>query len=260
MAERFIVEADGFDVHHNQAVEEFLLRNLEAGDCGIYLWRNARTVVCGRNQDVRRECRVEELVADGGKIAKRLSGGGAVYHDLGNLNFSFFATEGEYDVARQLGVVQRALKSFGIIAEKTGRNDLAVDGRKFSGNAFLKQGFRRLHHGTIMLEVDSSALEKYLTPAPIKLAKNGVASVVSRTVNLKSIAPTMTVEDLTAELKRVYAAEYGASERKMFSALELTEIAKLEKRFASDEWLYAAPGEFSDDGIEEIFTEEWRKA
>lgn len=261
MARRFIVEADGFDVHHNQAIEEFLLRQLSAGDCGLYLWRNARTVVCGRNQDVRKECRVEVLRADGGKAAKRLSGGGAVYHDLGNLNFSFFADEHEYDVARQLGIVVTALSAFGIRAEKTGRNDLVVDGRKFSGNAFLKQGFRRLHHGTIMLKVDKAALTKYLTPAPIKLARNGVASVVSRTINRKSIAPALTVEALIGELKRVYAKEYGAMEREEWTQEEREEIAGYERRFASDEWLFSIPGQgTSDDGIEEIFIEEWRNA
>lgn len=260
MANRFIVEADGFDVHRNQAMEEFLLRRLNAGDCGLYLWRNARTVVCGRNQSVRRECAVEALSADGGKVAKRLSGGGAVYHDLGNLNFSFFADEREYDIPRQLGVVAKALSAFGIQAEKTGRNDLAVDGRKFSGNAFLKQGFRRLHHGTIMLEVNAAALAKYLTPAPVKLARNGVASVVSRTVNLRSLNPSLTVEALAEELKRVYAEEYGAKPHAPFTPEDRAEMARLEARFASDEWLFAAPGENSDDGIEEIFLEEWRQA
>lgn len=260
MANRFIVEADGFDVHHNQAMEEFLLRRLEAGDCGLYLWRNARTVICGRNQSVRSECATARLVADGGKVAKRLSGGGAVYHDLGNLNFSFFADEHEYDVPRQLGVVAKALAAFGIRAEKTGRNDLAVDGRKFSGNAFLKQGFRRLHHGTIMLEVNAEALAKYLTPTPIKLARNGVASVVSRTINLKALNSSLTVEKLTDELKRVYAEEYGAVCHTGFTPAERDEIARLEARFASDEWLFSEPGEGSNDGIEEIFLEEWRKA
>ena len=260
MADRFIVEADGFDVHRNQAVEAFLLGRLKAGDCGLYLWRNARAVVCGRNQSVRRECAVDALAADGGKVARRLSGGGAVYHDLGNLNFSFFADEREYDVRRQLGVVARALAAFGIRAEKTGRNDLAADGRKFSGNAFLKQGFRRLHHGTIMLEVDAAALARYLTPAPVKLARNGVASVVSRTVNLRALCPALTVERLAEELKRAYAAEYGAGPRAAFSSAERDEIRRLEARFASDEWLYSAPGEGSDDGIGEIYLEEWRRA
>lgn len=260
MANRFIVEAEGFDVHRNQAMEEFLLRRLNAGDCGLYLWRNARTVICGRNQSARRECAVEALAADGGKVAKRLSGGGAVYHDLGNLNFSFFADEKEYDIPRQLGVVAKALAAFGIRAEKTGRNDLAVDGRKFSGNAFLKQGFRRLHHGTIMLEVDAEALAKYLTPAPVKLARNGVASVVSRTVNLRSLNPSLTVEALAEALKRIYAEEYGARPHAAFTPEDRAEMARLEARFASAEWLFAAPGEGSDDGIEEIFLEEWKKS
>ena len=261
MARRFIVEADGFDVHRNQAIEAFLLHDLKAGDAGLYLWRNARTVVCGRNQDVRRECRVEELLADGGKVAKRLSGGGAVYHDLGNLNFTFLAMADEYDIARQLGVIQTALAAFGIRAEKTGRNDLAVDGRKFSGNAFLKQGERRLHHGTIMLEVNVDALRKYLTPAPVKLARNGVASVVSRTVNLKALVPDLAVEALAAELRRVFAAKYAVNEpSRVFTAADETAIEQERIRFASPEWLYAAPGTGSDDGIEEIFTEEWRKA
>ena len=163
------VMADGTVPYRNQAVEELLMRTVEPETCILYLWQNRQTVVVGRNQNSRAECRVELLERDGGYLARRLSGGGAVFHDLGNLNFSFLAMDPNYCVERQQKVVLAAVRTFGLAAEITGRNDITIDGRKFSGNAFMSSGARHCHHGTLLLGADTSRMERYLNVSHDKL-------------------------------------------------------------------------------------------
>ena len=135
------------DPFYNLAIEQHLLDIVPKGSCILYLWQNKHTVVIGKNQNCWKECKMQELADDGGRMVRRLSGGGAVYHDLGNLNFTCVTHKEDYDVARQLDVILTALHALGIHAEKSGRNDLHVDGRKFSGNAFYDNGSRCFHHG-----------------------------------------------------------------------------------------------------------------
>ncbi len=127
---------DCIDPHTNLAMEDALLQSLPADTALLFLWQNRHTVVIGSGQNAWRECNTALLEKEGGTLARRSSGGGAVYHDLGNLNFSFIVPREDYDVDRQLHVVTDAVRRLGLAAEKSGRNDLLIDGRKFSGNAF----------------------------------------------------------------------------------------------------------------------------
>ncbi len=163
-------ESPSVNPYYNLSLEKYLFDHIKDGELTLYLWQNQRTVVCGRNQNVYQECRVSQLLEDGGHPTRRLSGGGAVFHDLGNLNFTFLVRDAGYDVDKQLSVILKACRTLGINVEKTGRNDITVDGKKFSGNAFYSSGERRYHHGTLMISVDKDMLSYYLNVDKTKLA------------------------------------------------------------------------------------------
>lgn len=169
--------AKGHNPHRNLAMEALLTESMPEGEAGLMLWQNDNAVIIGAGQNAWRECDIAAMERDHVALARRPSGGGAVFHDLGNLNFSFFLPRGEYDVQRQLRVVLSAVRAFGVEAEMTGRNDLTADGRKFSGNAFRFVHDRALHHGTLLVCADMARGEKYLSVSPEKLKSKGVASV-----------------------------------------------------------------------------------
>ena len=202
-------ESGSFDPFWNLALEQHLLETVEGGCCLLYLWQNQKTVVIGRNQNPWAECRADLLESEGGHLARRLSGGGAVFHDLGNLNFTFIVPTGDYDLAKQQRVLLAACRCFGVPAELNGRNDLITNGRKFSGNAFYRSGQRAYHHGTLLVDVDGEQLMRYLTPPRAKLEARGVASVRARVVNLRELCPAVTVEGLKQALVESFEEVYG---------------------------------------------------
>ena len=215
---------------------------LSQGNVGatLYLWQNERTVVIGRNQNAWRECRAERLESEGGKLARRTTGGGAVFHDLGNLNFSLIVPRADYDLARQLSVVRNAVESFGIKTAFSGRNDLilAKTSAKFSGNAFRHEKNASLHHGTLLVGADMERLSRYLAPSPQKLAAKGVKSVLSRVENLSAHATDLTIEALSSALTRSFMAEYGDGETIAEDVFSARAIAEATERFSSRAWIY----------------------
>ncbi len=241
-----IYESQSFDPYSNLAIEKHLMDITPAGCCVLYLWQNQNTVVIGKNQNAWLECRTSLLAEEQGVLARRLSGGGAVFHDLGNLNFTFLMPKEEYDLDRQLSVIQAACALAGIRAERSGRNDLLAEGRKFSGNAFYQNSTHAYHHGTLMLDVDKEKLGRYLSPPKAKLQAKGVASVRSRVVNLKELSPALTVEKMKEHMTEAFCQIYGMQA----SALTLTEedlsaIRSLSAVYGSWEYLYGTPLPFS---------------
>lgn len=230
--------------YRNLALEERLFNDVQPGVCILYLWQNQRTVVIGRNQNARAQCRVDALSADGGHLARRLSGGGAVFHDLGNLNFTFLVRNEDYDLSRQLAVIAGAAAVYGLRAELSGRNDLLIDGRKFSGNAFYRSGDHRYHHGTLLADVDMAQMTRYLTPDASKLKAKGVDSVRSRVVNLRELCPAVTIEGLKEAMISAFGEVYGLSVEPLPEPEEAL-LAKSRERFASFDWLF---------GQERLFT------
>lgn len=235
----FVLDTGCTDPRHNLALEEHLLGRVGPGECILYLWQNQRTVVIGRNQLASQECRVQALKADGGHLVRRLSGGGAVYHDLGNLNFTFLTTRADYDVEKQTDTILRAVRALGVPAEKNGRNDLTAAGGKFSGHAYYKAGSQCYHHGTLMLSVDLSPLEKYLNVSPLKLEAKGVASVRARVVNLRDFQPRLTLEGLKQALVTAFGQVYGLPVTSLGEEdLDQAALARGVARFSDPAWTY----------------------
>ena len=235
----YIFETDSLDPYHNLAMEEYLLDTLPYDSALLYFWQNERTVVIGRNQSSDNEVNIETLEADGGHLARRLSGGGAVYHDTGNLNFTFIVNKKDFDRAKQDQVIMWALDQLGIHAEVNGRNDLVINGCKFSGHAYYHGSKNSYHHGTIMVDVNNDDLVRYLNVSKKKLTSKKVESVRSRVINLKDVREDITLEELKAALKNSFVKTYGLSAEKVSeSDLDDERISELEMKFASPEWKY----------------------
>lgn len=233
------IESTEFCPYHNLAVEEYLLLKCQEQECILYLWQNQHTIVIGRNQNAWKECLVSRLEEEGGQLARRLSGGGAVYHDLGNLNFTFLVRKENYNLEKQLQVIIEAVRKLGIKAEKSGRNDILADGKKFSGNAFYEQKQFCYHHGTLMVDVNIGELSKYLTVSKDKLKSKGVDSVKSRVANLKEFIPELTVSRLKAVLRDAFEEVYGYEAAILKEAdLDQKLVRESTDKFGSKEWKY----------------------
>lgn len=241
-----LYESHSFDPHYNLAVEQYLLETVGEDEIVLYLWQNENTVVIGRNQNPWKECRTALLNEEGGTLARRLSGGGAVFHDLGNLNFTFLVSQAQYDLQRQLSVICQAVNALGVRAEISGRNDILAEGRKFSGNAFYKNGKQAYHHGTLLVCADMEKLGRYLSPSKAKLQSKGVDSVRSRVMNLTELQPDITIPALKAALAAAFAQVYGgAVEQISEETLDSTLIAALTEKNGSWQWLYGQKLPFS---------------
>lgn len=231
--------SNSFEPFLNLAVEDWLFQHCEKESVVCYLWRNERTVVIGQNQNPYAECNVDMLEGEGGHLMRRTTGGGAVYHDVENLNFTFVAPVAVADIQRNFKVIADALATYGIKAEVSGRNDMTAEGRKFSGSAFHKNATTALHHGTIMIKTDIEALRRYLTPNVSKLLKHGVKSVESRVVNLSELAD-IAVESLMPRIVEAFEKEYGRkSEVVDFGEMSRIEAVRQRRDFyASDDWRF----------------------
>jgi len=241
-----VYQGRGFDPYENLAIEKYLLDTVAPDQCILYLWQNQNTVVIGRNQNPWVECRTALLEEEGGKLARRLSGGGAVFHDLGNLNFTFLVHNENYDVDRQLSVIQQACSMAGIPTEKSGRNDLLAQGCKFSGNAFYKSKENAYHHGTLLIDVNMDKLSRYLSPSKAKLEAKGIHSVRSRVINLNQLAPGLTCERMRALMVSGFESVYGLkADTITLTEDHFSQIRQASKINSSWDFLYGTPLPFT---------------
>lgn len=222
--------------YYNLALERSLFDFVDEDTVILYLWQNSHTIVIGKNQNAYAECKVDEFIKDGGTLARRPSGGGAVYHDLGNLNFSIICNESIAKEHTYQRIVKEALRFFDIVSEFNGRNDLTVDDKKFSGNAFYVKDDVLCQHGTILINSDFKELSKYLTPDISKLERNHVKSVESRVVNLSEISDKITVESMKeAMIKATNAVRLGKAPTE-------SKVEEYKKIFENDEWILEGKG------------------
>ncbi|WP_297206009.1 lipoate--protein ligase LplA [uncultured Pluralibacter sp.] len=205
--------SDSYDPWFNLAVEECIFRQMPATQRVLFLWRNADTVVIGRAQNPWKECNTRRMEEDNVRLARRSSGGGAVFHDLGNTCFTFMAGKPEYDKTISTAIVLAALKTLGVSAEASGRNDLVVStpegDRKISGSAYRETPDRGFHHGTLLLNADLSRLANYLNPDQKKLQAKGIASVRGRVANLTELLPGITHAQICEAVTDAFFTHYG---------------------------------------------------
>jgi len=215
-------------------MDEYFIDTLCADDILLYFYINSNAVIIGRGQNPWAECNLNAMDRDGVQLVRRITGGGAVYHDCGNLNFSFIAGEKIYDLSRQLGMILSAVRSLGIPCDFSGRNDLLADGRKFSGNAFCQRGEIRQHHGTLLLSSELGRLQNYLTVDPRKLQAKGAKSVRSRVCNLNEFVPGLSCETMLPALQEAFRREYG--DFILLTPPDESALAPYIQKHASAEW------------------------
>ncbi|QTL41423.1 lipoate--protein ligase A [Xenorhabdus budapestensis] len=205
--------SDSHDPWFNLAVEECIFRQMSPEQRVLFLWRNTNTVVIGRAQNPWKECNTRRMEQDGIKLARRSSGGGAVFHDLGNTCFTFMAGKPEYDKTVSTQIILAGLKKSGIHAIASGRNDLVLplsDGeRKISGSAYRETKDRGFHHGTLLINADLNRLVDYLNPDPKKLQAKGIPSIRSRVTNLSELLPDITHEKVCEGIIEAFSEYFG---------------------------------------------------
>lgn len=220
------------------AFEEAAFTLLPRSESYVLLWQNDNTIVVGRNQNTAAEINAEYFRAQNINVVRRLTGGGAVYHDLGNLNFTFVmdAPGTSIDFSFFTRPVLDALHALGVNAELSGRNDLLIDGRKFSGNAQLNRQGRVLHHGTLMFDSRLDVLREALKPSDAKLAGKAVSSVKSRVTNIREHTAATMEEFKQTLLSSLFP---GGVEAYTLSGAEQNEIQRLrDTKYATWDWNY----------------------
>lgn len=222
------------DTYFNMAFDEWCLENIDLDEPVFYLWKNRPSVIIGLNQNASQEVNLEYLRQNGIILARRVTGGGAVYHDLQNLNYSIIGKDAGPEIFAE------SLRKLGIDAELTGRNDIFVGGKKVSGYAKRIWKDRVLIHGTLMYDVDIDVLTKALTTPVSKLAMKGVASVRSRVTNLKEMLPQF--KDIDGVKAALHAILSDGDSQIVLNEKQLAEIRELsDAKFSTEAWLFREP-------------------
>ncbi|MCL2881038.1 MAG: lipoate--protein ligase [Treponema sp.] len=238
------LQSHSIDPHYNLALEQFVFENLDTTESYIMLWQNSNSIIVGRNQNTGAEINAAYVADHAISVVRRLSGGGAVYHDPGNLNFTFitdFGANGIIDFAEFNDPVREALDSFGVPAELSGRNDMIVEGKKISGSAQYIRGKRILHHGTLLYDSDLDALSKALNVSEDKIKSKGIQSVQSRVTNIRPYMKTdMEMENFRETLKN-YLCDYYSIKEYHLTAADETDVNRInEQKYSQWSWNYGA--------------------
>ncbi len=204
----FYIETHSHDPHYNLALEEYVLTHRKEGTY-LLLWQNDNAIILGQYQNAEAEIDRAFVDSHGIQVVRRITGGGAVYHDLGNLNYSFITDTGDAALLTYeqfTKPVVDALRKLGLDAEASGRNDILVNGKKVSGTAQRLSGERILHHGTLLFDSDMAVLSHALKVDPEKIKAKGIASVRSRVTNIRAeLAKDMTLDAFWSHLKTAFS-------------------------------------------------------
>lgn len=237
------------DPYFNLALDEYAMKNIDVGEDYFFLWQNQPSIIIGKNQNTLEEINPHFVEENNIKVARRVSGGGAVYHDFGNLNFTFITNiedVGKVNFKKYVQPVIDALKSMGVNAEASGRNDILIDGKKISGNAQRQANGRLMHHGTLMFDVDVEKMVKALNVAEDKFISKAAKSVRSRVTNIKEHLPEgTTLADFWQQL-HYYLTNEGQDAEIKLTDEQIQEIKhNAENQFATWDWIYGKSPAFN---------------
>ncbi len=242
----YYLQTDSTDPAYNLAFEEYVLTHYQEGDV-VILWQNHNAVIIGRNQNAEAEINRSFVEQHGIRVVRRNTGGGAVYHDLGNLNYSFITDAGDLQdrsAGRFTGPVVQALRGLGLDAESSGRNDILVSGKKVSGTAQQLLKGRILHHGTLLFDSDPEMIAGALNPDPTKFQSKSVQSVRSRVGNIRSALQSDMDMDAFWAYLRISFTQSGMIPLSLSSA-ELAEVRVLkESKYDTWEWNFGRSPKF----------------
>jgi lipoate-protein ligase A len=240
----YYIESPNTDPHWNLALEQFVFDKLDREHSYFMLWQNHNAIIVGKYQNTQQEINAAFVKEKDISVVRRLSGGGAVYHDLGNLNFTFITSAEKnkgIDFASFCKPIQEALGSLGVKVDISGRNDMTVDGMKFSGNAqYLKEG-RVMHHGTILYDSDMSMISQSLNPGNDKIESKGIKSIRSRVTNIRPfMKDDVPLSSFWDALKKYMSAELNMQDLTLTPA-QLAEVDALnEKVYSQWSWNYGS--------------------
>lgn len=248
------IENISIDPHYNLAFEEYIFKYLNEDEDFVLLWRNGPSIIVGKNQNTVEEINMEFVKENNINVVRRVTGGGAVYHDLGNLNFSFIAkadSNEKIDFKTYNVPIIKALEKLGVKCELSGRNDLVIDGKKFSGIAQSITKGKVLNHGTLLFDSKLETLSKALNVKRDKIESKGIKSVESRVTNIKSY---VTEDADVLKFKNLLLTNIFEYFNEPIETYELSQEDKeniqkmVDERYGTWEWNYGRSPKFNYKG------------
>jgi lipoate---protein ligase len=246
----FIDNENITDPRVNLAIEEFALKHLDINETYLLFYINEPSIIIGKNQNTVEEINTEYVRDQGIHVVRRLSGGGAVYHDLGNLNFSFITKDDGnsfHDFKKFTDPVVKALKKLGVNAELSGRNDILADGKKISGNAQFSTKGRMFSHGTLLFDSEIENVVSALNVRMDKIESKGIKSIRSRVTNIREhLDEDMTMEEFKETLLTYLFEEFDSIPKYELTESDWEEIRKISReRYANWDWNYGKSPKFN---------------
>ena len=233
---RVIIELEKNDILYNLSLEEWIMDH--TFEPTLILWKNLPSVVIGKNQNPWLECKLKLMNKEKIPLARRISGGGTVYHDNGNLNYSVIVSQSEYRNELAFDMIINVLKSFDISAERKCKSNLMVDNKKFSGTAFAFRKNKVLHHGTILLNSDLNKLNRYLGSEYSGIKTKAVKSAPTEVKNL-NISNDEFIRKIKAEFKKLYHPSNNSDFK-----INNESLSKYLEIRSSDRWIYGTTPNF----------------